>query len=97
MCGIIGVISHDNAQNTLLKALKTMEYRGYDSAGICIVQNNTLQTTKAKGKLKHLEALVAETPLQGRLGIGHTRWATHGVPEVRNAHPHQTETVSYTH
>ena len=97
MCGIIGAISHHNIQNTLLQALKTMEYRGYDSAGICVAENEQLQTSKAKGKLVNLKSLLEQAPLTGNLGIGHTRWATHGVPEVRNAHPHQTENIAIVH
>ncbi len=97
MCGIIGAIAHNNVQSILLQALKTMEYRGYDSAGICVVNQGKLQTTKAKGKLVNLESLLDTTPLTGHLGIGHTRWATHGVPEVRNAHPHQTQTIAVVH
>ena len=97
MCGIIGAISDSNVQATLLEALKTMEYRGYDSAGICVVNHGQLQTTKEKGKLKNLESTLNRNPLAGLLGIGHTRWATHGVPEERNAHPHQTADIAIVH
>ena len=97
MCGIIGAVAQNNVQSILLQALKTMEYRGYDSAGICVVEQGKLQTTKAKGKLNNLETLLEEQPLSGHLGIGHTRWATHGVPEVRNAHPHQTQDIAVVH
>jgi len=97
MCGIIGAISTNDVQHILLKALKTMEYRGYDSAGICVVDKGALHTVKEKGKLKHLEAALDQTPLHGGLGIGHTRWATHGAPEIRNAHPHQTEHIAIVH
>ncbi len=99
MCGIIGAVSGVDVQNILLQALKTMEYRGYDSAGICVRQNSDtgLRTVKEKGKLINLESALQHTPLQGKLGIGHTRWATHGKPEVRNAHPHQTATVAIVH
>jgi len=97
MCGIIGAIAHDNVQHIIISALKAMEYRGYDSAGVCVVHKSVLQTTKAKGKLKNLQGLLNQNPLEGSLGIGHTRWATHGVPEVRNAHPHQTETIAVVH
>ncbi|MDQ7003776.1 MAG: glutamine--fructose-6-phosphate transaminase (isomerizing) [Ghiorsea sp.] len=97
MCGIIGAVAQSNIQQILLQALKTMEYRGYDSAGICVVEQGKLQTTKAKGKLNNLEILLEDQPLSGHLGIGHTRWATHGVPEVRNAHPHQTQDIAVVH
>jgi len=97
MCGIIGAVGSNNIQNILLQSLKSMEYRGYDSAGICVVEQGKLQTTKAKGKLNNLETLLEEQPLSGHLGIGHTRWATHGVPEVRNAHPHQTQDIAVVH
>jgi glucosamine--fructose-6-phosphate aminotransferase (isomerizing) len=97
MCGIIGAVSNANVQATLLQGLKTMEYRGYDSAGICVARNNKLHTTKEKGKLINLESALNQAPLTGAIGIGHTRWATHGVPEVRNAHPHQTESIAIVH
>ena len=97
MCGIIGAVGSNNIQNILLQSLKSMEYRGYDSAGVCIQHTQHLQTSKAKGKLINLERLLEQSPLSGNLGIGHTRWATHGVPEVRNAHPHQTESIAIVH
>ncbi len=97
MCGIIGAVGFNNIQNILLQSLKSMEYRGYDSAGVCIKHGQHLQTSKAKGKLINLEQLLEQTPLAGHLGIGHTRWATHGVPEVRNAHPHQTDNIAIVH
>lgn len=99
MCGIIGAVSSSNVQPILLHALKTMEYRGYDSAGVCIIDqaHEVLQTTKTKGKLIHLEQALASHPLPGSIGIGHTRWATHGAPEAINAHPHQTDTLAIVH
>ncbi len=97
MCGIIGAIARSQVQHILFDALKAMEYRGYDSAGICTVSKQQLHTRKAEGKLKNLGALLNQKPLPGNLGIGHTRWATHGAPEVRNAHPHQTETIAVVH
>ncbi|OIQ01086.1 MAG: glutamine--fructose-6-phosphate aminotransferase [Zetaproteobacteria bacterium CG2_30_46_52] len=99
MCGIIGAVSSGNVEHILLQALKTMEYRGYDSAGVCIIhdEKSGLQTTKTKGKLIHLEQALQQKPLLGGLGIGHTRWATHGAPEAINAHPHQTENIAVVH
>ncbi|MDQ6988987.1 MAG: glutamine--fructose-6-phosphate transaminase (isomerizing) [Mariprofundaceae bacterium] len=99
MCGIIGIISHNNVQHMLVQALKTMEYRGYDSAGICMLEDaaSGLKNVKEKGKLQHLQQALKQQPLTGNLGIGHTRWATHGKPEVRNAHPHQTATLAIVH
>ena len=97
MCGIIGAVGFNNIQNILLQSLQSMEYRGYDSAGICIQHDKCLHTRKAKGKLINLKHLLEQSPLTGNLGIGHTRWATHGVPEVRNAHPHQTENIAIVH
>jgi glutamine---fructose-6-phosphate transaminase (isomerizing) len=92
MCGIIGCISNKSVQRILLDGLKRLEYRGYDSAGIVIHQNNHFQLAKAVGKLSVLENFVAKDPLlvnsTGTLGIGHTRWATHGAPSTSNAHPH---------
>ncbi len=97
MCGIVGAIAQHNIQHVLLHGLKTMEYRGYDSAGVCISHNHTLQTAKEKGKLQNLERLLEKNPLTGMLGIGHTRWATHGAPEARNAHPHQAGNIAIVH
>ena len=89
MCGIVGYIGHQQAYPIVLKGLKRLEYRGYDSAGIALYNGTDLQIVKTKGKVADLEtSLEAKIPTQGQLAIGHTRWATHGVPNDTNAHPH---------
>lgn len=88
MCGIVGYIGPDQAADVLLAGLRRLAYRGYDSAGITVVGDEALRTVKRAGKLDRLEAAVRETPLVGTIGIGHTRWATHGAPTETNAHPH---------
>ncbi len=89
MCGIIGYIGHRPAVPILLEGLKRLEYRGYDSAGIAYIQQGKLKIIKSKGKISSLEDKVfANDPLHSTIGIGHTRWATHGVPNEQNAHPH---------
>jgi glucosamine--fructose-6-phosphate aminotransferase (isomerizing) len=88
MCGIVGYIGPRNATPIILNGLKRLEYRGYDSAGIAVLQNNHIEVRRDAGKLGNLVTLVDENPLSGNLGIGHTRWATHGEPNARNAHPH---------
>lgn len=88
MCGIVGYIGPRDATPIILNGLRRLEYRGYDSAGIAILQDGKIQIRRDAGKLSRLEALVREAPLSGELGIGHTRWATHGAPSARNAHPH---------
>ena len=97
MCGIIGVLSKNQAAPILVEALKRLEYRGYDSAGIATVNNGTLERRRAVGKLIHLSDLLVHEPLAGESGIGHTRWATHGVPSTKNAHPHQAGSVAVVH
>lgn len=97
MCGIVGILGTKPVAPLLVDALKRLEYRGYDSAGIATVHDGILDRRRAEGKLINLEQHVAETPLDGLSGIGHTRWATHGVPSVRNAHPHATSDVSIVH
>jgi glucosamine--fructose-6-phosphate aminotransferase (isomerizing) len=97
MCGIVGVIGSEPAAPLLLEALRRLEYRGYDSAGIATLVDQRIERRRAPGKLVNLgEALVAD-PLPGTTGIGHTRWATHGAPTQRNAHPHGTSRVSVVH
>ncbi len=88
MCGIVGYIGHQQAQTILLEGLSRLEYRGYDSAGIAILQDGQINLRKAKGRLKNLVDRVSDAPLPGCIGIGHTRWATHGEPSDINAHPH---------
>jgi glucosamine--fructose-6-phosphate aminotransferase (isomerizing) len=88
MCGIVGYIGEQDSTPIILNGLKRLEYRGYDSAGIAVLANGHIEIRRDAGKLAHLEALVSETPLHGKIGIGHTRWATHGEPNARNAHPH---------
>jgi glutamine---fructose-6-phosphate transaminase (isomerizing) len=88
MCGIVAYTGSRNAQQILVEGLRKLEYRGYDSAGVCIQENNHLNLVRAKGKLQELDNLLQSAPVTGKVGIGHTRWATHGAPSVVNAHPH---------
>ena len=88
MCGIIGYIGNRAASGLLLEGLKRMEYRGYDSAGVAVMNGNGVETRKAAGKISQLERALSASPVHGDTGIGHTRWATHGVPNECNAHPH---------
>ncbi|MDH5396305.1 MAG: class II glutamine amidotransferase, partial [Gammaproteobacteria bacterium] len=89
MCGIVGAVSKRNITPVLLKGLNRLEYRGYDSAGVAILNSDScIQRVRAVGKIKNLEAALEKTPADGSIGIGHTRWATHGEPSEKNAHPH---------
>jgi glucosamine--fructose-6-phosphate aminotransferase (isomerizing) len=97
MCGIIGIIGREAAAPHLIDALKRLEYRGYDSAGVATLESGKLTRRRAEGKLKNLETRLAHEPLKGTIGIGHTRWATHGRPTENNAHPHATEKVAVVH
>jgi glucosamine--fructose-6-phosphate aminotransferase (isomerizing) len=97
MCGIIGIIGREAAAPHLIDALKRLEYRGYDSAGVATLENGKLTRRRAEGKLKNLENRLSREPLAGTIGIGHTRWATHGRPTENNAHPHATEKVAVVH
>ena len=97
MCGIIAYIGNKEASNILIGGLKRLEYRGYDSAGICTVENKNLVTTKCIGKVLDLEKSIKKTDHKGAVGIGHTRWATHGIPNQINAHPHASDQVSVVH
>src|SRR5690554_3273283 len=97
MCGIVGILGSKPVATDLVDALRRLEYRGYDSAGVATVENGHLDRRRAEGKLRNLEARLLEEPLSGRTGIGHTRWATHGRPTERNAHPHMSAKVSVVH
>ena len=97
MCGIVGFLGNDEAAPILLEALRRMEYRGYDSAGVTTLRNGKLQRRRAVGKLAELSNLLVRDPIRGLTGIGHTRWATHGKVTLANAHPHHAETVSVVH
>jgi glucosamine--fructose-6-phosphate aminotransferase (isomerizing) len=97
MCGIIGIIGRDNAADHLIEGLRRLEYRGYDSAGVATLTNGTIHRRRASGKIANLAKLVAAHPLPGTTGIGHTRWATHGVPSEANAHPHANDKVAVVH
>ena len=97
MCGIIGILGQDGVAGDLLDGLRRLEYRGYDSAGIATLVNGRIDRRRAEGKLHNLAEVVQDSPLPGRTGIGHTRWATHGVPNLTNAHPHADERVAVVH
>ena len=95
MCGIVGYVGSRQAQDVIVPSLRRLEYRGYDSAGIAVANGGVIEIRKAAGKLDRMAALVEANPLQGTLGIGHTRWATHGVPNDVNAHPHFDQTREF--
>ena len=97
MCGIVGIIGREPVAGHLLEALKRLEYRGYDSAGVATLDHGVLGRRRAEGKLHALEQRLAREPLAGNIGIGHTRWATHGKPTESNAHPHATDRVAVAH
>jgi len=97
MCGIVGILGREPVAGHLLDALKRLEYRGYDSAGVATLEAGRLKRCRAEGKLQNLEARLAREGLKGRIGIAHTRWATHGRPNETNAHPHATDTVAVVH
>ena len=97
MCGIVGIISNRQVTPLLIDGLKRLEYRGYDSAGVATLVDGKIERRRAKGKIVNLEKKIAENPLPGTIGIGHTRWATHGVPNETNAHPHATKYVAVVH
>ncbi|MDZ4740408.1 MAG: glutamine--fructose-6-phosphate transaminase (isomerizing) [Alphaproteobacteria bacterium] len=97
MCGIVGIAGREDAALTILESLKRLEYRGYDSAGIATLVKGRIERRRAPGKLSGLDKVLRETPLPGSTGIGHTRWATHGVPNETNAHPHISDRVAVVH
>src|SRR5918911_1837720 len=98
MCGIVGVLGRSAVAMQVVDALKRLEYRGYDSAGIATLEDGgRLERRRAEGKLGNLEVKLSQAPLSGAIGIGHTRWATHGKPNERNAHPHATEKLAVVH
>ncbi|MCW5680136.1 MAG: glutamine--fructose-6-phosphate transaminase (isomerizing) [Xanthobacteraceae bacterium] len=97
MCGIVGILGTTPVAPQLVGALKRLEYRGYDSAGVATLEHGALTRRRASGKLKNLETRLDKEPLAGKIGIGHTRWATHGAPNEINAHPHATEKLAVVH
>ncbi|MFA1624358.1 isomerizing glutamine--fructose-6-phosphate transaminase, partial [Rhizobium mongolense] len=97
MCGIVGIVGQQPVSERLVDALKRLEYRGYDSAGVATIIDGALHRRRAEGKLVNLEARLKEEPLSATIGIAHTRWATHGAPTERNAHPHFTDGVAVVH
>jgi glucosamine--fructose-6-phosphate aminotransferase (isomerizing) len=97
MCGIVGILGSKPVATDLVEALRRLEYRGYDSAGVATVENGHLDRRRAEGKLANLATRLSNQPLQGHTGIGHTRWATHGRPVERNAHPHMNDRVAVVH
>ena len=97
MCGIIGIASNKSVSMNIINSLKRLEYRGYDSAGLATLNNNQINEKKCSGRVEQLEKILFKTPAEGNLGIGHVRWATHGVPNEINAHPHSSEIVSVVH
>ena len=97
MCGIVGIVGSTPAAPRILSALKRLEYRGYDSAGVATLEHGALTRVRAEGKLKNLEARLEASPLTGEIGIGHTRWATHGKPTETNAHPHASDRLAVVH
>ena len=97
MCGIVGIVSNKPVSSNIISALKKLEYRGYDSAGLATIVNGNINEKKCSGRVDNLEKILFQTPSDGNLGIGHVRWATHGVPNEVNAHPHSSEVVSVVH
>jgi len=97
MCGIVGIVGRDAVAGQVIEALRRLEYRGYDSAGIATLEHGRLERRRASGKLVNLEARLVQEPLAGTIGIGHTRWATHGRPNETNAHPHATKRLAVVH
>lgn len=97
MCGIVGIIGDDSVANRLVSGLKRLEYRGYDSAGLAVLKSDGIHRRRAKGKIVNLEDVLKADPVDGLVGIAHTRWATHGAPNENNAHPHRAGRVAVVH
>ena len=97
MCGIIGIASNKPVSINIINSLKKLEYRGYDSAGLATLDNNLNDEKKCSGRVDQLEKILFKNPSNGNIGIGHVRWATHGIPNIVNAHPHSSEEVSVVH
>ena len=97
MCGIVGIVSNKSVSAGIINALKKLEYRGYDSAGISTINKGQINEQKCSGRVDNLEKILFQNPFDGNLGIGHVRWATHGIPNRVNAHPHSSEVVSVVH
>ena len=97
MCGIIGIASNKPVSMNIINSLKKLEYRGYDSAGLATLDKDEISEKKCSGRVEELEKILFKTPSDGNLGIGHVRWATHGIPNIVNAHPHSSEIVSVVH
>ena len=97
MCGIIGIVNKSSCIKEIINGLSKLEYRGYDSSGIATINNNRIQYRKTKGKLDNLKKTIKLNPIDGTIGIGHTRWATHGQPSNVNAHPFVKENCALVH
>ena len=97
MCGIIGLASNKSVTANIIQSLKKLEYRGYDSSGIATIVDGNIDEKKCAGRVENLEKILFKSPSNGFLGIGHVRWATHGMPSTLNAHPHSSENVSVVH
>ena len=97
MCGILGIVSKKDIIKPMIDGLKKLAYRGYDSSGLATINDQTIIKRRASGKIENLEKLLEDDPIKGNLGIAHTRWATHGIPNEINAHPHATNKVAIVH
>ena len=97
MCGIVGIVGNQPVAPLLMEGLRRLEYRGYDSAGIATLRDGSIERRRSEGKISNLESRLDAHPVKGNIGIGHTRWATHGVPSETNAHPHATSRVAVVH